>query len=143
MKNQLFLILVIIFYYTFFFSCKEKSDTDKYKKLFQQNSVTLLPDDSIQIQSEFSIELNVESDPIAVSDGDLILVKVELTDDSGDDSSDLPIADFDLDTQRLLEWGTNWLSYRVDADGSPEFKLWNTNGEKAVYTAVITLYSIN
>ncbi|MCK5104554.1 MAG: class I SAM-dependent methyltransferase [Cyclobacteriaceae bacterium] len=63
MKNQLFLILVIIFYCAFFFSCKEKSDTDKYKNLFQQNSVTLLPDDSIQIQSEFSIELNVNSDP--------------------------------------------------------------------------------
>ena len=62
MKNQLFLILGIIFYCALLFSCKEKSNTDKYKDLFQQNPSTVLPNDSMQIHSETSIELNIELD---------------------------------------------------------------------------------
>lgn len=61
MKNQLFLILSTII--LLLFSCKEKSNTNKYKNLFQQNSSILSPNDSIQIHTETSIELNVESDP--------------------------------------------------------------------------------
>jgi len=62
LKNQLFLILGIIFYCVLLFSCKEKSNTDKYKDLFQQNPSTVLPNDSMQIHSETSIELNIELD---------------------------------------------------------------------------------
>ena len=88
-------------------------------------------------------DLYIESDSISYSDEEVILIKVVLTDDSGDDSSDLPLYVFDGAHIRLLEWGTNYISIRANATASDEFKLINLNGEKAVFTAVLTVYSIS
>ena len=54
--------MVILFYCASHFSCKEKGSTGKNKRLFQDNPKTFLSEDSSQIQSEFTIELNLESD---------------------------------------------------------------------------------
>ena len=79
------------------------------------------------------------SDSINYDAGEVILVKLILTDDGG---ADLPSAVFDSIAEAELEWGVNWLSYRVNATGSDTFKIRNTPGEDAVYTAVITVYKI-
>lgn len=87
-------------------------------------------------------DLYVQSDLVTYADEGLLLIKVVLTDDSGDDSSDLPYYTFDGSDIRLLEWGTNYISIRVNAAGTDRFKLTNLNGEKCVMTAVLTVYSI-
>lgn len=43
-------------------SCKEKGNTVGNKNLFQENPPTLVSQDSLQIQPEFTFELNLESD---------------------------------------------------------------------------------
>jgi len=81
------------------------------------------------------------SDPYTYIENEVILVKIVLTDDSGDDSATLPLVNFDGADLRLKEWGTNWLSYRMNAAGSDNVTIKHQNGEKAVLTAVITVYS--
>lgn len=62
MKNQKYLLLVMTFYCVSLFSCKEKGNTVGNKNLFQENPPTLVSQDSLQIQPEFTFELNLESD---------------------------------------------------------------------------------
>lgn len=62
MKNQKYLLLVITFYCVSLISCKEKGNTVGNKNLFQENPPTLVSQDSLQIQPEFTFELNLESD---------------------------------------------------------------------------------
>ncbi len=81
------------------------------------------------------------TDSYNYSKNDLIVIKLDLTDDAGD--SDLPVINFDGIAIQINEWGTTWLSYRVNADGSDTFKLAHDVGTKAVMTAVVTLYSIS
>lgn len=50
------------FYCVSLFSCKEKGNTVGNKNLFQENPPTLVSQDSLQIQPEFTFELNLESD---------------------------------------------------------------------------------
>ena len=73
---------------------------------------------------------------------ELVLIKVVLTDDSGDDSTDLPLAQYGDAGVTLKEWGTNWLSYRTNDAASDYLRLVHFNNQKAVYTAVITFYSV-
>lgn len=82
----------------------------------------------------------VESDTITFEENEIYLVRVELTDDAGD--SDLPNASFGGSNIPITEWGVQWLSFRMHADGTDEFDLYHTTGEKAVYTAVIDVYKI-
>lgn len=84
--------------------------------------------------------LFARSDSHSYSDGDVVLVKVVLTDDAGD--SDLPQILFDGSALQILEWGTNWFSYRVNDDSSDVVQLQHSGSQKAVYTAVLTLYTI-
>ena len=81
------------------------------------------------------------TDSYNYSKNDLIVIKLDLTDNAG--NSDLPVINFDGIAIQINEWGTTWLSYRVNADGSDTFKLAHDVGTKAVLTAVVTLYSIN
>ena len=83
---------------------------------------------------------SAESDTITYSEGDIYLVKLELTDDAGD--SDLPNVSFGGTASIINEWGIQWLSFRMAADGADEFTIYNTNGEKAVFTAVVDVYKI-
>lgn len=80
------------------------------------------------------------SDTIPYNDEDLLLIKIDITDDAGD--SDLPLVSFDSGLVRLLEWGITWFSFRVNETSSTPVLLRNLVGEKAVFTAVITVYSI-
>ena len=81
------------------------------------------------------------SDSVSYTEGDLVLVKIEMTDDSP--TSDLPSVTFDsLGYHIVLQWGVNWLSYRVNATGSDTFSFRNSVGERAYYTAVIDVYLV-
>ena len=76
------------------------------------------------------------------NDGDIILIKLDLTDDG---SSDLPLYRFSTDANwiRFKEWGTHWISLHVGGNLADSFLLGHLTGEAAIYTAVFTLYSIN
>jgi len=90
-----------------------------------------------------STQLGVSSDLISYSDGDLLLVKITITDDAGD--SDLPRYDFAGEIQQLKEWGVNWLSFRMDTTVASwdHFELYHIPpSQKAVYTAVIEVFKI-
>jgi hypothetical protein len=89
-----------------------------------------------------STRLGVVSDSISWDDGDLLLVKIEITDDAGD--SDLPKYDFAQEVIQLNEWGINWISFRMSTQiaSSGTFELFHNQNQKAVYTAVIDVYKI-
>ncbi len=87
--------------------------------------------------------LGATSDSYSHATNEVVLIKIVLTDDSGDDSSNLPRVAFDGPSIQLKEWGTNWLSYRTNEAASTPITMSHTNGQKAVLTAVITLYSIS
>ena len=81
-----------------------------------------------------------ESESISYSEGDLILVKLELT-DSG--SSELPTFAFDSATfQSGLQWGINWLSFRVNDTSSDAFTIKHTSGQTVYFIAVIDVYLV-
>jgi len=85
--------------------------------------------------------LGVNSDLISFVDGDIIIVKIALTDDAGD--SDLPMYEFQGEAVQVLEWGTSYFRFRLNGEDSDDrFRLYHNNGEKAVYTAVIDAYKI-
>ena len=79
------------------------------------------------------------SDAVSYSEGDVILVKLTLT-DAG--SSDLPLIVFDSSNQARSQWGIGWYSFRVNDTDSDTVKMRNTPGEDAIYTAVIEVYKI-
>jgi SAM-dependent methyltransferase len=62
LKNQNKLFLVLIFYCMSLYSCKDKSNANLSKNLFQDNTTVLLSEDSFQVHEEFNIELSVDSD---------------------------------------------------------------------------------
>lgn len=62
LKKHKILFLVSTFYCLSLFSCKDKSNTNGNKNLFQDNSSILSSEDSSLIHEEFKIELNVDSD---------------------------------------------------------------------------------
>lgn len=62
MKNLLFLLSVSIFYCICLLSCKEKVDERDQKQLFQESVVDSNLNDSLQVQNQFSLELNVGED---------------------------------------------------------------------------------
>lgn len=80
------------------------------------------------------------SDPITYVVNELYLVKLVLTDDAGD--SDLPHVTFGGHAMTLKEWGIQWISFRMGDATSDSFDIYNTDGEKAVFTAVIEVYKI-
>lgn len=81
---------------------------------------------------------SVSSDDLTIVEDDLILIKVTLTDQAGD--SDFPGMTILGQLTVPLEWGINWLSYRVgSAPVTKSFSLFHLTG-KAVYTAVIEVY---
>lgn len=82
----------------------------------------------------------VESDPITYVTNDIYLVGLVLTDDAGD--SDLPNIYFGGTLIEVKEWGVSWFSFRMADDDTDVVTVYHTNGEKAVYTAVITVYKI-
>ncbi len=84
--------------------------------------------------------LFVVSDSHAYSDEDIVIVRLIMTDNG---TSTLPWASYDGAAVQLKEWGTVWFTYRVNDDSSSSFKLQSFNGDRAVYTAVITLFSIS
>lgn len=62
MKNPLILLSILIFYCMSTFSCKEKADESDKKYLFQERGVEKIAEDSLQIQNQFNLELNVGED---------------------------------------------------------------------------------
>ncbi len=85
--------------------------------------------------------LQVQSDLITLADGDIFIFKITLTDDAGD--SDLPLYEFQGEQLQIKEWGINWFTFRVNGfDASDRFVLKHNNTEKAVYTAVLTVFKI-
>jgi hypothetical protein len=84
---------------------------------------------------------DVQLQTISHVEDDLFLIKVVLTDNG---TSVLPLASlFSVGEQyRLLEWGTNWISYRFRSTGTATFNLGHLDGERAFYTAVVTAYKI-
>ena len=84
----------------------------------------------------------VTSDSIAMSEGDIVIAKITLTDDAGD--SDLPGLSF-LDQLTLpLVWGINYITFRINENAAASvltiFHL--ETGAKAVYTGVIDVFKI-
>ena len=61
-KIQNIILLVFTFYCISLFACKDKTNNSRHKDLFKTESMAILPDDSSQVQSEFSFDLNIESD---------------------------------------------------------------------------------
>ena len=79
-----------------------------------------------------------------VADADeMVLVKLVLTDDDGE--SDLPsvIVMSIGEGFTPVEWGTHWYHLKFNTAGTKSIRLQHSDGEKAVYTAVITFYSIS
>ncbi len=62
MKNQLFLVLVLFFYCTGLFSCKEKDKKGEGNRIFQESTNAQIPEDTIDMPTVLSIQLNVDSD---------------------------------------------------------------------------------
>lgn len=60
--KQKLLLSILTFYFLGFSACKDKSNTNGNKNLFEDNSTILLNDDSSGIKEKFNIELNVASD---------------------------------------------------------------------------------
>lgn len=81
----------------------------------------------------------VESDPYTATANELVLVKIELTDDG---SSDFPRVGITNDFFNPVEWGTHWYSIRFSTAGSKTVRLAHLTGQDAVYTGVITFYSL-
>ena len=78
---------------------------------------------------------------ISVDEGDLLLVKLTLTDDAGD--SDLPQINILAESFIVLEWGISWFSFRIDAGYSANtLSLLHFQNQKAVYTGVIEVFKI-
>jgi len=87
----------------------------------------------------------VDSEIYSAADEEMVLVKLDLTDDVGD--CDLPAIFFSIGgsyTPRYpFEWGTHWFHLKFSEADSLSVRLQHTDGEKAVYTAIITVYSIS
>ena len=80
------------------------------------------------------------SDPVSYVAGDLILVKIVLVNNG---QSQIPEVVFDsTNGAEQLAWGTNYISYRVNATDSDTVIIRNTPGEVAVFEATITVYKI-
>jgi len=61
-KNLLLLLFVFTFYCMGFISCKEKINRKENKHVFHENTTKIPVDDSLQIQAQFNLELNVGSE---------------------------------------------------------------------------------
>ncbi len=63
LKNRLQPLLVFVLFCCWFFSCKEKPNNNSNKHLFQENISSSESNDSLLLQPDINIELNVDSDP--------------------------------------------------------------------------------
>lgn len=63
LSKQYFLLLAINLYFLSLFSCNEKRVSNENINLFQGNTISMVSADTSLVDPEFSIELNVESDP--------------------------------------------------------------------------------
>ena len=76
-----------------------------------------------------------------VTAGDIILVRVVLTDDGSSDIPSISIPGISFITPEA--WGTHYLSLKVKNTGSITVRCSHLTGQDAVYTTVLTLYSID
>lgn len=84
---------------------------------------------------------DVTSESISYSDGDLVLIKIEIKD--FESASIPPSVSFDsVAFTDVLEFGINWLSYRVNATSSDTFRFRNVAGDRAIFTIVIDVYIV-
>ena len=78
MNNLIFLILIMTFSFVSFFSCKETNDRNEKKIVFQEGGSSQVVQDSLGIQDQYVMELNIgdEVDRGAWQNPDLVIKKL-------------------------------------------------------------------
>ena len=78
MKNQIFLLFILVIYCIGLLKCKEKVNKGHKKQIFQESSIETISEDTFQTQDMFEIELNVgnDSDRGTWQNPDLVIQKL-------------------------------------------------------------------